>query len=230
MLRTPAYVFVSHGSRDPRSAAAIAQLIADLTHSDRPLLGQAMLECAPEPLAKQLVALAQAAQTQGFTELRLVPLFLLPGVHVTEDIPLQIEAAQAELGSFPLTQTAYLGTLGSLQSLLKPQQDQPALLLSHGSRKPGGNEPIERLAKTLDLTPSFWSVEPKLETTIAQLAQSGATNIAIKPFFLTQGGITDAIAAEIARLAEIFPQVTLTLENTLDRQPGFRKIVLELFD
>ncbi len=229
MLRAPAYVFVSHGSRDPRPAAAIAQLITDLTATDRPLLGQAMLECAPEPLAEQLVALAKAAQTQGFTELRLVPLFLLPGVHVTEDIPLQVETAQAELSSFPLTQTAYLGTLGSLQGLLKPQ-DQPTLLLSHGSRKPGGNEPIERLAKTLDLTPSFWSVEPKLETTIAQLAQSGATKIAIKPFFLTQGGITDAIAAEIARLAEIFPQVTLILENTLDRQPGFREIVLELFN
>jgi sirohydrochlorin cobaltochelatase len=226
MLRAPAYVFVSHGSRDPRPAAAIAQLIADL--SDRPLLGQAMLECAPESLAEQLVKLAQTAQTQNFTELRLVPLFLLPGVHVMEDIPLQVQAAQAALGNFPLTQTAYLGTLGSLEGLLKPQ-DKPTLLLSHGSRKPGGNDPIERLAHTLNLTPTFWSVEPKLETTIAQLAQAGA-EIAIKPFFLTPGGITDAIATEITRLAEQFPQVTLTLENTLDRQPGFREIVLELFD
>jgi sirohydrochlorin cobaltochelatase len=229
MLRAPAYVFVSHGSRDPRPAAAIAQLIDDLTTDDRPLLGQAMLECAPDPLAEQLITLARTAQTQGFSGIRLVPLFLLPGVHVTEDIPVQVETAQAALGSFPLTQTAYLGTLDSLKLLLKPQL-QPTLLLSHGSRKPGGNDPIERLAQTLDLTPSFWSVEPKLETTIAQLAESGAQQIAIKPFFLTQGGITDAIAAEVARLADIFPQVALTLENTLDRQPGFREIVLELFD
>jgi sirohydrochlorin cobaltochelatase len=229
MLRAPAYIFVSHGSRDPRPAAAIAQLINDLTTDDRPLLGQAMLECAPEPLAEQLVKLAQTAQAQGFSELRLVPLFLLPGVHVTEDIPVQVQTAQAALGSFPLTQTAYLGTLGSLKGLLKPQ-NKPTLLLSHGSRKAGGNEPIERLAQTLDLTPTFWSVEPKLETTIAQLVSTGATEIAIKPFFLTPGGITDAIATEVARLAEMFPQVTLTLENTLDRQLGFREIVLELFD
>jgi sirohydrochlorin cobaltochelatase len=229
MLRAPAYVFVSHGSRDPRPAAAIAQLINDLTTDDRPLLGQAMLECAPEPLADQLVKLAQTAQTKGFSELRLVPLFLLPGVHVTEDIPVQVQAAQATLGSFPLTQTAYLGTLGGLKGLLKPQH-QPTLLLSHGSRKAGGNDPIEHLAQTLGLTPTFWSVEPKLETTIAQLAQAGAQQIAIKPFFLTPGGITDVIAAEVARLADIFPQVALTLENTLDRQPGFREIVLELFD
>ncbi|NJM47980.1 MAG: sirohydrochlorin chelatase [Alkalinema sp. RU_4_3] len=229
MLRTPAYVFVSHGSRDPRPAAAIAQLITDLTTDDRPLLGHAMLECAPEPLSEQLITLARTAQTQGFSELRLVPLFLLPGVHVTEDIPLQVQAAQAKLGSFPLTQTAYLGTLDGLQGLLKPQH-QHTLLLSHGSRKPGGNALIERLAQALDLTPSFWSVEPKLETTIAQLVNQGATSIAIKPFFLTQGGITDAIAAEVARLADIYPQVSLTLENTLDRQPGFREIVLELFD
>jgi sirohydrochlorin cobaltochelatase len=229
MLRAPAYVFVSHGSRDPRPAAAIAQLIADLTTDDRPLLGQAMLECAPEPLAEQLVKLAQTAQTRGFDELQLVPLFLLPGVHVTEDIPVQVETAQAALGNFRLTQTAYLGTLDGLKLLLKPQQPN-TLLLSHGSRKPGGNDPIERLAQALDLTPTFWSVEPKLATTIAQLAQSGATEIGIKPFFLTPGGITDAIATEVARLADIFPQVTLTLENTLDRQPGFREIVLELFD
>jgi sirohydrochlorin cobaltochelatase len=227
MLRAPAYVFVSHGSRDPRPATAIAQLITDL--SDCPIIGQAMLECAPEPLAEQLVKLAQTAQTQGFASLRLVLLFLLPGVHVTEDIPVQVQAAQTALGSFPLTQTAYLGSLGSLKGLLKPQ-DKPTLLLSHGSRKPGGNEPIEHLAHTLDITPTFWSVEPKLATTIAHLAKAGATEIAIKPFFLTQGGITDAIAAEVARLAEIFPQVTLTLENTLDRQPGFREIVLELLD
>jgi sirohydrochlorin cobaltochelatase len=229
MLRAPAYIFVSHGSRDPRPAAAIAQLIDDLTTDDRPILGQAMLECTPESLADQLVNLAQTAQTQGFAGLRLVPLFLLPGVHVTEDIPVQVQAAQVALGDFPLTQTAYLGTLGSLKGLLQPQ-DKPTLLLSHGSRKPGGNEPIERLAQTLNLTPTFWSVEPKLATTIAQLAESGATEIAIKPFFLTPGGITDAIAAEVARLADIFPQVALTLENTLDRQPGFREIVLELFD
>jgi sirohydrochlorin cobaltochelatase len=227
MLRAPAYVFVSHGSRDPRPAAAIAQLIADL--SDRPIIGQAMLECAPESLAEQLVKLAQTAQAQSFTELRLLLLFLLPGVHVTEDIPVQVQAAQAELGSFPLTQTAYLGTLASLRSLLKPQ-NKPTLLLSHGSRKPGGNDPIEHLAQVLNLTPTFWSVEPKLGTTIAQLAEAGAPEIAIQPFFLTQGGITDAIATEITRLAEQFPQVKLTLENTLDRQPGFREIVLELFD
>jgi sirohydrochlorin cobaltochelatase len=229
MLRSPAYVFVSHGSRDPRPAAAIAQLIRDITGLDRPIIGQAMLECAPEPLAEQLVKLAQTAQTQNFTELCLVPLFLLPGVHVMEDIPVQVQTAQAALGSFPLTQTAYLGTLGSLKDLLIPQ-NKPTLLLSHGSRKPGGNAPIERLAQALHLTPTFWSVEPKLGTTIAQLAQSGTTEVVIKPFFLTPGGITDAIAAEIARLAELFPQVTLTLENTLDRQPGFREIVLELFD
>jgi sirohydrochlorin cobaltochelatase len=230
MLRNPAYIFVSHGSRDPRPAAAIAQLITDLTTGDRPLLGQAMLECAPTSLADQLVQMAQTAQGQGFTSLRLVPLFLLPGVHVTEDIPVQVQAAQAALGSFPLTQTAYLGSLGRLKDLLKPQNPQPTLLLSHGSRKPGGNAPIEQLAQALGLTPSFWSVEPKLETTIAQLAQAGAPQITIKPFFLTQGGITDAIANEVARLAELFPQVALTLENTLDRQPGFREIVLELFD
>jgi sirohydrochlorin cobaltochelatase len=229
MLRAPAYIFVSHGSRDPRPAAAIAQLITQVNADDRPIIGQAMLECAPEPLAEQLVTLARTAQTQGFSELRLLPLFLLPGVHVTEDIPVQVQAAQAELGSFPLTQTAYLGTLDSLKELLKPQHPF-TLILSHGSRKSGGNNGIEHLAQTLSLTPSFWSVEPKLATTIAQLAESGATEIAIKPFFLTQGGITDAIATEIARLAEQFPQVTLTLENTLDRQPGFREIVLELFD
>jgi sirohydrochlorin cobaltochelatase len=229
MLRAPAYVFVSHGSRDPRPAAAIAQLIADLTTTDRTLLGQAMLECTPESLAEQLVKLAQTAQIQGFAELWLVPLFLLPGVHVTEDIPVQVKTAQTALGTFPLTQTAYLGTLDSLKLLLKPQHPN-TLLLSHGSRKPSGNEPIERLAQALDLTPTFWSVEPKLASTITQLAQSGATEIAIKPFFLTQGGITDAIAAEVARLADIFPHLTLTLENTLDRQPGFREIVLELFD
>ncbi|NEP61366.1 MAG: sirohydrochlorin chelatase, partial [Symploca sp. SIO2G7] len=63
-----------------------------------PLVGTATLELAPSPLHEQIQQFANLALRVGCQEVQLLPLFLLPGVHVMEDIPAEAAQAQANLG------------------------------------------------------------------------------------------------------------------------------------
>jgi sirohydrochlorin cobaltochelatase len=219
---------------------AIERLVQSLSSPAQPILGQVMLECAPEPLHGQLAQMVGLARSRGYGELRLVPLFLLPGVHVMEDIP--SEVALVEGGDVVVTIAPFLGQLPSLNSFLGNiswGSDTGAIvrrriLMSHGSRRAGGNDAVEALARELGFSIAYWSVEPKLETVVRGLVDDGVMAISLLPFFLTVGGITDAIAVEFGRLQgqlqDRFPGVEFRGEEPLDRQPGFGDVVLELLN
>ena len=137
MLLKTSYLLVSHGSRDPRPQTATAQL-AELVSQElkvredsHPLVKTAVLDCSPTPLHQQIQAFAQevCASRELSSELQeiapahlyLVPLFLVPGVHVMEDIPAEVAIAQQLLGdSITLEICPYLGTDTSLYKLLTP--------------------------------------------------------------------------------------------------------------
>jgi sirohydrochlorin cobaltochelatase len=221
---------------------AIERLVQSLSSPAQPILGQVMLECAPEPLHGQLAQMVGLARARGYGELRLVPLFLLPGVHVMEDIP--AEVALVAGGDVVVTIAPFLGQLPSLNSFLgniswglDPGANAPRsrrILMSHGSRRAGGNDAVEALARALGFAIAYWSVEPKLETVVRGLVEDGVMGISLLPFFLTAGGITDAIAVEFGRLQgqlqDRFPGVEFRGEPPLDRQPGFSDVVLELLN
>ncbi len=238
-MNSRAYLFVSHGSHDPRPALAIDYLVESLSSPAQPILGQVMLECAPEPLHGQLAQMVGLAQARGYGELRLVPLFLLPGVHVMEDIPAQVALVPG--GDVSLTIAPFLGQLPSLKQFLgnvswgsNTGVKARRILISHGSRRPGGNDAVEVLARELGFAIAYWSVEPKLESVVRGLVDDGVMAISLLPFFLTAGGITDAIAVEFGRLQgqlhEQFPGVEFFGEEPLDRLPGFRDVVRELLN
>lgn len=243
-----AYLLVSHGSRDPRPDAAIAQLITQLQHQIAPhtpqdsqnfvpLIGAATLELADEPLHRQIEQMAYLASTEGYTQLKLLPLFLLPGVHVMEDIPAEIQQAQQLLLHSPAADIAlhcspYLGSHAELVQILQTTQRQAEMdawiLLSHGSRRPGGNQPIEQLANIIQAAPAYWSVDPQLAHQVEQLIEQGHRRIGILPYFLFAGGITDAIATLVNELAQRHPQVTFQLAPVLSDQAALLPYLIDL--
>jgi len=220
---TAAYLLVAHGSRDPRHAPALRQLAeavavrwraAPQTKGAEILVGTAFLEVQETPLHQQIQAFAEQAIAQQCHTLHLLPLFLLPGVHVMEDIPAEVAIAQSTLDpSFSIHIAPYLGQAPDLAVALAPhlpptqESAATAILLAHGSRRPGGNAPILALAAALKLSLAYWSIEPSLEVQIETLILQGYTDIAVVPYVLFPGGITDAIAQRLATLTQQHPQI-----------------------
>jgi sirohydrochlorin cobaltochelatase len=233
-----AYLLISHGSRDPRPQIAAAQLAAQIAQSSTPnlLVKTAVLECSPLPLHQQIQAFAQDAIAQNYTHLYLFPLFLIPGVHVMEDIPAEVAIAQSLLDpSLTLTTLPYLGTDPNLYQLLEhsaplSSSSSPAgrVLISHGSRRVGGNAPVEAIAARLGAVAAYWSVAPSLQTQVADLVGQGCAEIAILPYFLFEGGITDAIAQTVTQLSQEFPTARLKMTETLGANPGLAKHIVQL--
>jgi sirohydrochlorin cobaltochelatase len=115
------------------------------------LVGTAALELAPLPLYRQIQEFGNRAYAVGCSELHILPLFLLQGVHVTDDIPAELDQARQmlnpglrihlhpSLGSHP-QMTDYVQA-SFHQDLTRPSSAR--LLVAHGSRRAGGNASIE---------------------------------------------------------------------------------------
>lgn len=252
-----AYLLVSHGSRDPRPGVAIAQLRElvqqRLDRAESPLVlagvgdgesasprrrregalvDTSVLECGATPLHEQIVRFAAAGLSQGIRRIQIVPLFLLPGVHVKEDLPEQMAIAQQHLGaSVELTLCPFLGSQVGLQRLLADRLTaQPAahILLSHGSRRSQGNAPVEALAQQLGAVAAYWSVAPSLEMQVQTLLTRGERRIAIFPYFMFPGAIGDAIAQQVAQLAQQWPSLQLMLLSPLAADQALAQLVVGL--
>jgi sirohydrochlorin cobaltochelatase len=226
-----AYLLVSHGSRDPRPQVAVDRLAQQLTSQLQHILpatapaivATAQLELAEQPLHRQICDLADNFKGQGIDRLIILPLFLLPGVHVMDDIPAEVASAQQELGELvKITIAPFLGAAPNLaEAFAQNRFDLPAstTILGHGSRRAGGNTPIERLAANLELEVAYWSIAPSLPDRVTALVATGATEIGILPYFLFAGGITDAIAELVTNLSQQFPQVKFVLGEPLGDSP-----------
>ncbi|MBD0347074.1 MAG: sirohydrochlorin chelatase, partial [Coleofasciculus sp. Co-bin14] len=200
-----------------------------------PLVGTAVLELAPLPLHEQIQQFASQALSVGCNQVQLLPLFLLPGGHVMEDIPTEVALAQERLGeSVGFNQRPYLGTHSGLARMLASQvatlDTDAKILLSHGSRRAGSNEAVEAVADPLGAIVAYWSVQPSLEEQVKVLADAGHKQITILPYFLFSGGITDAIAQMVSGLQEQFPQLQLTLAQPLGASPELADLIIDLIE
>jgi sirohydrochlorin cobaltochelatase len=221
-----AYLLVSHGSRDPRPEIAVQQLLGLIreqrqsNHKQQHLFASAYLELQPEPLHEQIKKFAETALAAGYNRLKVIPLFLVPGVHMMKDIPDEITLAQEALGQDMIVDLQpHIGTHPNLESLLAQQISQKNtaawILLAHGSRRPGSQQPVEAMAQNLGAVVAYWSIDPSLESRVKELIAVGKREIAILPYFLFPGGITDAIAKSTETLKLQFPLVNFHLAQPL---------------
>lgn len=200
-----------------------------------PLVGIAALELADSPLHKQIAEFAQKALAVGCQDIQLLPLFLLPGVHVMQDIPDEVAMASAYLEqAVTINLRPHLGShpgLGQLLlSNLSTVDADATILLTHGTRRLGGNEPVIALAKQMGAVAAFWSVQPTVEEQVQCIANKGYQRIAILPYFLFTGGITDAIAQHVTHLQAQFPQLTLTLDAPLGASTQLAQLIVDLIE
>jgi sirohydrochlorin cobaltochelatase len=252
---TSAYLLVSHGSRDPRPQIAIERLsylvqeqlqlvtgvginkdknsrCAVLSTRRPTMVETASLELSDISLSQKIAEFAAKVQNAGIKNIKIVPLFLLPGVHVKEDIPREIAIAQQHIGDkLSLQLCPYLGSYEGLIKIMSRQfsiyAQDAKIIISHGSRRPGGNYSVEKLATELKATVAYWSIAPSLSDQICALVEQGKTQITIVPYFLFAGGITTIIAQQVQELQQSFPEIKLNLGHPLGATPELAQLMVE---
>jgi sirohydrochlorin ferrochelatase len=258
-----AYLLVFHGSSDPRSRQTteqLAELFAQRISysgsfevanskgfgvSDRhpisepvaPIVEIAALEGDCLALHQKIEQLGIRLQQQSHVpitpQIVVLPLFLLQGIHVMEDIPAEVAQAQEVLGqAVRIAISPHLGSHPGLYRLITERMAalpvEAWILLAHGSRRPVANQFIESLAERLGAVTAYWSVAPDLETRLHELRELGLKRIAILPYFLSQGGITDAIAQQVTTFSQQFPSLELHLTSPLNSASELVDLIIDL--
>ena len=248
-----AYLLVSHGSRDPRPEVAMEKLAINLgtklenennsnNHGSGGLLsptkcdyliGCGYLELHPQSLHEQIIDFSRKAMKNGNRRLKILPLFLLSGIHVTEDIPQEVELAKQTLGDdISIELQPHLGSYFGLQRLLAKKINDTSLdakiIIAHGSRRLEANTSIEAMAISLNAVAAYWAISPSLKDIVTQLVADGKRKIGILPYFLFSGGITDAIAQSMQDLKLLFPMVSFQLYEPLEANGELIDLIWDL--
>lgn len=205
-----------------------------LAASPEALVGTAYLELSAEPLHEQIRQFGDRTLASGFNHVQVVPLFLLSGVHVMEDIPAEVARAQQALGQdLKIDLRPHLGTHPGLSRLLASMIATAAdgwILLAHGSRRAGSKQIVEVIATQLGAVAAYWAMPPKLESRVKQLVKAGCQQIGILPYFLFAGGITDAVAQSVEQLKKEFPSVNFHLAEPIGASAELADLIWDLIE
>ncbi|NEQ50094.1 MAG: hypothetical protein F6K11_08185 [Leptolyngbya sp. SIO3F4] len=199
---------------------------------DRFIVGTAVLDFGLLPLHEQICEFGRRLSSAGIDRLRLVPLFLLRGKHVIDDIPREVTLAREALnGLIELEVGGYIGGHPRMSDLIlnrflhSPQTGR--LLIAHGSRRVKGNRSVDNMAKSLGTAVAYWTTESNIEDQTIHLMQQGCSTLTIFPYFLFAGGITDAVAHLTEELAERFPRTSFRLLPPLGATTDMANLVVE---
>ncbi|NJL89873.1 MAG: sirohydrochlorin chelatase [Coleofasciculaceae cyanobacterium SM2_1_6] len=163
-------LLVSHGSRDPRPQQASAKLANLLKQKlSNATIDTAVLELGEQPLHQQITNFVHQlidsklvnsqpnlqinSQTISL-EILILPLFLLPGVHVMEDIPHQVNLARSSLESssfsninITLQVLPHLGSHSGMFEILIEQQ------IATKAIEEGSVNPVNSTSSTSSINP-----------------------------------------------------------------------------
>jgi sirohydrochlorin ferrochelatase len=214
----PALVAVAHGSKDPRAAETIADLMSVVRAraaawpaggtasvpgcpglgSPGPAVRAAFLDHCVPSLSGVLSALAADGAGQagcrtstGLTDVVLVPLLLTAAYHSKTDIPAQVAAATAWLPGLRVRQASALGP-------------HPLLLAALERRLAEAGADLTARAETSVVLAAAGTSDPAANATIAALAarwQSAGGWRRVLPAFASASGPTPASAVRALRQA-----------------------------
>lgn len=135
-------------------------------------------------------------------------------------------AALDEEPSAPRTGWVGVGPRGT-------RNDPGVILLAHGSRLPGWQREVERLAASLarpgrSARAAFLApVRPGLLDAVGAAAQAGERRLVVVPYFLAAGlHVTRDLPELAAGARRAFPEVELRLAGCLEGHPGLREAIL----
>ncbi|GAA2416016.1 sirohydrochlorin chelatase [Actinomadura vinacea] len=206
----PPMVAVAHGSKDPRAAATVEELLSAVRarRPDVPVR-TSFLDHAPPAPARVLDGLA----ARGAGEAVVLPLLLTAAYHSKTDIPgvlsrvgrrhplLGLRTA-ATLGPHPLLVDALERRLAEA-GVRVGDPDTAVVLVSAGSSDASANATIWRMAREWrargwrDVVPAFASAaRPTPAEAVEALHGAGAPRVVVASYFLAEGYFADKVRTE----------------------------------
>ncbi len=173
-MAAPALVALAHGSRDPRSAATIKALVAEVKAMRPDLrIETAFLELSKPGFDTVVDRLVKA----GHEEIVVVPLLLTEAYHAKVDVPRAIEAAMARHEGVRIRASRILGMESAFLEVLdlrlrdalraaRVRELDALVLAAAGSSDPLANQSVARIARAwgnrhhLPVTAAFASAAP----------------------------------------------------------------------
>jgi sirohydrochlorin ferrochelatase len=228
----PPLILTAHGSADPRSAA-VTHAVADEVRRLRAGLDVRVAFCENSiPNLRDVLADLEGPAV-------LAPLLLASAYHARVDIP-TIVAESAAGQREDVLQAATLGEDPRLIDVLhqrlidvdvEPENaDTGVLVVAVGSSHAAANASTATLASALSqrggwarVRVAYATAQPSVTDGIADLRHSGARRIALAPWFIAPGRITD-------RVAEVAAAEGVALAEPLGAHPLLAQTVLDRFD
>lgn len=205
-----AVLLLSHGSRDPRAAYVVDELVAAVAERTGREVRAAHLDfTAPTPD----VALAHLSH-DGFGAVRVVPLLFTPGFHLTQDVPRAIAAsgvagtvdvtvAPPLLSDDPVVRSLLLRALiGRLVQAGVDESVEAMVLASAGSSSKDARAAVAELARDLGeahgipVVSAFASAAaPSAAQALKALSDMGIARPAVASLFVAPGRLSDSVVA-----------------------------------
>jgi sirohydrochlorin ferrochelatase len=197
---------VAHGSRDPRAAATVEELLDLVRRRSGLRVLTSYLDHAPPSPVQALGALAG----EGVGEAVVLPLLLTAAYHSKTDIPGALAEARrthprmrlrygATLGPHPLMIAALERRLA--EAGVTPDPDTALVLAAAGSSDPSANGTISRMARAWHgwrrVVPAYASAaRPTPAEAVRALREAGARRVAVASYFLAPGYFADKVREE----------------------------------
>ncbi len=211
-MTAPALVALAHGSRDPRSAATVRDLVADV----RRLRPDLRIEPAFLELSKPAFpTVVDRLVKRGFDEIVVVPLLLTEAYHAKVDVPTVVAESIARHPGLQIRVSRVLGLEPEFLDVLdlrlrealataRAREVDALVLAGAGTTDPLALQSVSRLARLwgarhkLPVQTAFASASPPATgEAVRAFRREGRRHIAVGAMFLAEGFLYDR-AAELA--------------------------------
>ncbi|CAL9389627.1 Sirohydrochlorin cobaltochelatase [Streptomyces sp. enrichment culture] len=233
-MRRPVLLVVAHGSRDPRHAATVHDLVRRV-RAQRP--GLRVETGFLDFNVPSVGAVLESLDAEGVRDVVALPLLLTRAFHAKADIPAVLSEApprlrirQADvLGPSPLLVAALERRLYEAGLTPADKSSTGVVLASAGSSDPEAIAVIADVAREWRHTgwcavrPAFASASlPRTEDAVRKLRELGCARVAVAPYVLAPGRLPDRIARGAAE-ADV-------LADVLGPSPEVAQVLLERYD
>ncbi|MFF8627563.1 sirohydrochlorin chelatase [Streptomyces werraensis] len=233
-MRRPVLLVVAHGSRDPRHAATVHDLVRRV-RAQRP--GLRVETGFLDFNVPSVGAVLESLDAEGMRDVVALPLLLTRAFHAKADIPAVLSEApprlrirQADvLGPSPLLVAALERRLYEAGLTPADKSSTGVVLASAGSSDPEAIAVIADVAREWRHTgwcavrPAFASASlPRTEDAVRELRELGCARVAVAPYVLAPGRLPDRIARGAAE-ADV-------LADVLGPSPEVAQVLLERYD
>ncbi|MFC7450734.1 sirohydrochlorin chelatase [Rhodococcus daqingensis] len=208
-------IAVAHGSRDPRSARAVAAAV-DGIRAARPDLDVRL--CFLDLSAPSVDQAIDAVAAERHSSAVVVPLLLGSAFHARVDLPALLAAGRRRHPGLDLVQADVLGDDTRLVSAVRDRIAETGtalgdpgvgvVLAAVGSSSAAANELTSRIGPRLragtawaGVEVCFATTEPSVPQAVSRLRAHGARSVVVAPWFLAPGLLTDRIGRAAADCA-----------------------------